>query len=46
MCAWGVVVGPEKIKFENNNEIVSVIPKKPSLFTRIINWFKKLFGIK
>ncbi len=46
MCAWGVVVGPEKIKFENNNEVISILPKKPSLFTRIINWFKKLFGIK
>jgi hypothetical protein len=45
MCAWGLNVGEDKIKFENNNEIVSVVPKKPSLFTRIINWFKNLFGI-
>ena len=46
MCAWGYNVGSEKIKFETNNEVVSILPKKPRLFTRIINWFKKIFGIK
>jgi hypothetical protein len=45
MCAWGLNVGENKIKFENNNEIISTVPEKPSLFKRIINWFKNLFGI-